>query len=64
MKIFLTHDAIAKLKSENNNYSDIEHQKVKYFNNIIEQNHGKLKRLIKPILEFKSIKTVNTTIQG
>ncbi|MBK2345261.1 DDE-type integrase/transposase/recombinase [Francisella tularensis subsp. novicida] len=32
--------------------------------NIIEQNHGKLKRLIKPILEFKSIKTVNTTIQG
>ena len=57
-------DAIAQLKSENDNYNDIEHRKVKYLNNIIEQDHGKLKRLIKPMLGFKSMKTANATITG
>ena len=43
---------------------DIEHRKVKYLNNIIEQDHGKLKRLIKPMLGFKSMKTAHATITG
>ncbi len=33
------------------------HRKVKYLNNIVEADHGKLKRLIKPTLGFKSMKT-------
>ena len=37
---------------------------MKYFNNIIESDHGKLKRLIKPTLGFKSMKTAYATIKG
>ncbi|MDF2966147.1 MAG: hypothetical protein K0Q51_1535 [Rickettsiaceae bacterium] len=32
--------------------------------NIIESDHGKLKRLIKPTLGFKSMKTAYATIKG
>ena len=37
---------------------------IKYLNNRIEADHGKLKRLIKPTLGFKSMKTAYATIQG
>jgi len=43
---------------------DLEHRQVKYLNNIIESDHGKLKRLIKPTLGFKSMKTAYATIKG
>ena len=33
-------------------------------NNIIESDHGKLKRLIKPTLGFKLLKTAYATIKG
>jgi transposase-like protein len=42
----------------------IEHRDVKYLNNIIEADNGKLKRLIKPTLGFKSMKTAYTTLKG
>jgi len=35
-----------------------------YLNNLIEADHGKLKRLIKPTLGFKSLKTAYATIKG
>ncbi len=31
----------------------MKHYQVKYLNNIVESDHGKLKRLIKPTLGFK-----------
>ncbi len=31
------------------------HRQVKYLNNIIEADHGKLKRLVKPVRSFKSM---------
>ena len=40
------------------------HRQVKYLNNIIEADHGKLKRLISPVRGFKSMKTVYATIEG
>jgi hypothetical protein len=43
---------------------DLGHRQVKYLNNIIESDHGKLKRLIKPTLGFKSMKTAYATIKG
>jgi len=43
---------------------DFEHRQVKYLNNLIEADHGKLKRLIKPTLGFKSMKTAYATIKG
>ncbi len=56
--------AIGQLKDEGQCSSDIEHRRVKYLNNIIESDHGKLKRLIKPTLGFKSMRTAFSTIKG
>jgi transposase-like protein len=56
--------AIAELKAENQSYAHIEHRKVKYLNNRLESDHGKLKRLIKPMLGFKSMKSANSSITG
>ena len=44
--------------------SDTEHRKIKYMNNLIESDHGKLKRLIKPTLGFKTMKSAFATIKG
>ena len=40
------------------------HWQVKYLNNIVEVDHGKLKRLINPVRGFKSMKTAYATIKG
>ena len=37
---------------------------MKYLNNRLEGDHGKLKRLIKPTLGFQSMKTAYATIKG
>ncbi len=47
------HLAIRELKKEGLLNNHIFHRKVKYLNNLIEADHGKLKRLIKPTLGFK-----------
>lgn len=41
-----------------------EHRQVKYLNNIIEADHGKLKWFIKPTLGFQSMKTAYNAIKG
>ena len=56
--------AISRLKAEGVCSLELEHRQVKYLNNIIESDHGKLKRLIKPTLGFKSMKTAYATIKG
>jgi IS6 family transposase len=56
--------AIKQLKNESLCPSDLEHRQIKYLNNIIESDHGKLKRLIKPTLGFKTMKTAYATIKG
>lgn len=55
--------AIAKLQTEGVCSLGLEHRQIKYLNNIIESDHGKLKRLIKPTLGFKSMKTAYATIK-
>lgn len=52
------------LKEEGKCPADTVHRQVKYLNNIVESDHGKLKRLIKPVLGFKSMKTAYATIKG
>jgi hypothetical protein len=42
----------------------VEHRQDKYLNNRLEGDHGKLKRLIRPVREFKSMKTAYATIKG
>ena len=56
--------AIAALIREGRFPDKIEHRQMKYRNNIIEADHGKLKRLIRSTLGFKSMKTAYATIRG
>jgi len=56
--------AIAELKKEGKCAFDLQLRQIKYLNNIIESDHGKLKRLINPTLGFKSMKTAYATIKG
>ncbi|MDF6879093.1 DDE-type integrase/transposase/recombinase, partial (plasmid) [Enterobacter roggenkampii] len=42
------------LKREGRCPSDVEHRQIKYRNNVIECDHGKLKRIIGATLGFKS----------
>ena len=37
---------------------------MKYLNNVVEANHGKLKQLIRPVRGFKTMKTAYATIKG
>ncbi|NIG88739.1 MAG: IS6 family transposase [Serratia symbiotica] len=43
---------------------NVEHQKIKYRNNLIKCDHGKLNRIISTSLEFKTIKTTYAIIKG
>ncbi len=56
--------AINELKEVKECPKDTVHRQVKYLNNIVESDHGKLKRLINPIRGFKTIKTAYATIKG
>ena len=56
--------ALALLKREGRCPSDVEHRQIKYRNNVIECDHGKLKRIIGATLGFKSMKTAYATIKG
>ena len=57
-------EAIIELKKEGLLSKDTRHRQVKYLNNRLESDHGKLKRLIKPMLGFQSMKTAYATIKG
>ncbi len=48
--------ALSRLKQEGKCPEDLDHQQIKYKNNVIECDHGKLKRIIKATLGFKSMK--------
>ncbi len=56
--------ALKDLKLQGKCCPRLHHRQVKYLNNTVEADHGKLKRLIKPTLGFKSMKTAYATIKG
>jgi transposase, IS6 family len=56
--------AIQRLQSEGLLSKDTEHRTSKYLNNIIEADHGGLKRLIRPTRGFQRLKTASGTIKG
>lgn len=55
--------SITRLKQEGKCPSYVEHRQIKSRNNVIECDHGKLKRIINPTLGFKSLKTAHATIK-
>jgi hypothetical protein len=56
--------AIAQLKAEGKCPVYLVHRQVKYLNNVVETDHGKLKQLIKPVRGCKTLKTAYATIKG
>ena len=56
--------AISELKAEGKCPENTVHRQVKYLNNVVEADHGKLKQLIRPVRGFKTLKTAYATIMG
>lgn len=55
----------AALESYNQDHeADIEIRQVKYLNNIVEQDHRAVKRLVRPMLGFKSFRSAAATLAG
>jgi len=42
----------------------VQHRMIKYLNNIVEQDHRLIKRIIKPMLGFKNYQSACATISG
>jgi transposase-like protein len=56
--------AIRVLKAQGKCPDEVVHRQVKYLNNAVEADHGKLKRLIHPVRGFKTMKTAYATLKG
>ena len=56
--------AIAELKAAGILPASVELRQVKYLNNLIEQDHRFIKRLVKPGMGFFSFETAGRTLQG
>jgi transposase-like protein len=56
--------AIGALKKEGRMPKDVQHRQARYLNNVLEADHGKLKRLIKPTRGFQSLRTAYAIIKG
>jgi transposase-like protein len=56
--------AIGRLQTEGKLPKEVVHRTSKYLNNIIEADHGALKRVIRPTRGFQSMKTARATIKG
>ena len=56
--------AIDKLKEHNKLPEKTELRQVKYLNNIVEQDHRAIKRIIKPMMGFETFTSASKTIQG
>ncbi|WP_262300351.1 IS6 family transposase [Microvirga sesbaniae] len=56
--------AIRRLQNEGLLPQDVEHRTSKYLNNILEADHGALKRVIRPTRGFQTMKTAAATPMG
>jgi transposase-like protein len=56
--------AIRRLRNEGLLSKDVVHRTSKYLNNIIDADHGALKRMIRPTRGFQRMKTASTTLKG
>ncbi len=57
-------EAIDRLKREGKLAENTRHRMSKYLNNIVEADHGALKRIIRPTRGFQTMKTATVTIKG
>ena len=57
-------DAIRRLKKSHMLAASVDHRQVKYLNNQLEADYGAIKRRIRSMLGFKSLKTAYATLKG
>ena len=56
--------AIDELKNEKNLFKNVEIRQIRYLNNIIEQDHRSIKRIVNPMLGFQSFRSASKTLKG
>ena len=56
--------AIDELKNEKILPKNVGIRQIKYLNNIIEQDHRSIKRIVNPMLGFQSFRSANKTLKG
>jgi IS6 family transposase len=56
--------AIDKLKNDKILPKNIGIRQIKYLNNIIEQDHRSIKRIVNPMLGFQSFRSADKTLKG
>ena len=56
--------ALVELRKEGKCPQETLHRQVKYLNNVIEADHGKLKQLIRPVRGFKTLKTAYARLRA
>ena len=58
----LCHQLLRPWVDEGRCPKDTQHRQVRYLNNVVEADHGKLKQLIRPVRGFKTLKTAYATM--
>ena len=59
-----SHRAVAKLKEVGTLPRRVRIRSSKYLNNVVEQDHRRIKQRIRPMLGFKRFETATVTIRG
>src|SRR5580698_9974829 len=59
-----SHQAVAKLKTSGILPRRVQVRSCKYLNNVIEQDHRRIKQRVRPMLGFKRFETAAVTIRG
>ena len=63
-KNFALAAAIIELRADGRCAASVQHRRVKYLNNLIEGDHGRLKRILGPKCGFKTPTTAYRTLKG
>ena len=56
--------AVNELKNDKILPKNVNLRQIKYLNNIVEQDHRSIKRIIRPMLGFQSFRSANKTLKG
>jgi transposase-like protein len=59
-----SHQAVAKLKATGTLPRRVRIRSCKYLNNVIEQDHRRIKQRVRPMLGFKRFETAAVTLRG
>jgi len=64
IRIQLYPPAIDELKNDKILPKNVGIRQIQYLNNIIEQDHRSIKRIVNPMLGFQSFRSANKTLKG